>query len=506
LVQRPEQNQEQTPTRRGRGPRLVSSRGTASLAPSFLVLASIALVTALAFVAVPAGAEGWLAARGVAVSDRVGVLVVGGAGAALATLAGLTLRKRARVLHRVRSALLAFDGGERSMGALQIAPQNPVAMAWNRLLAWRGEEVHMAEASGLLAQSGETASEGGERFSDLLWHGLIIIDEQLVIRYANGAAGVFLRTKRDSLVGSDARLMIKDERVVAAVQSAVATGSRQKQVFDVGSVSDMESGVLRYSVRASSREGNQRVLVVIEDVTQQRVSEEVQHAFVAQAAHELRTPLTNIRLYIEQLIEEDLDAAERGSALNVLNQESSRLERIVADMLSIAEIQSGRMNVNTGDVRINQIYEELAADYAQAASHKRLTLTFDMPPKFPAIQGDREKISIVLHNLLGNAVKYTPAGGVVRVCVREQGDRLVTDVIDTGFGISEDDLGRIFERFARGRDSRVEAEPGTGLGLALARDIARLHGGDITARSELDAGSTFSFWLPVASATSAKAA
>jgi len=492
--------------RSARGPISGASRAVASLGPALVVLASIAGVTALACLAVPPGAEGWLAARGVEVSDRVGVLAVGAGGGALALLAGLALRNRARVLHRVRAALLAFDAGERSMGALEIAPQNRVAAAWNGLVAWRGEESDRADASGLLAQPGEAASDGGERFSDLLWHGLIIIDEQLVVRYANGAAAVFLRAKRDSLVGSDARVMIKDARVVSAIKNASETGSRQKQVFDVGSVSDVESGVLRYSVRASSREGNQRVLVVIEDVTQQRVSEEVQHAFVAQAAHELRTPLTNIRLYIEQLIEEDLDGAERGRALNVLNQESSRLDRIVADMLSIAEIQSGRMNVNTGDVRIQQIYEELEADYAQAASHKRLTLTFDLPPKFPVIRGDREKISIVLHNLLGNAVKYTQPGGVVRVSVREQGDRLVTDVIDTGIGISEDDLGRIFERFARGRDSRVEAEPGTGLGLALARDIARLHGGEITARSELDAGSTFSFWLPVANAASAKAA
>lgn len=484
-----------------------ASRATLFLGPSLAGLAAIGAVTALGYVAVPDQPDGWLAAHGVEIPDRLGVLVLGVAGGVSALLGGLALRSRARVLHRIRGGLLAFDRGERSLGALCVAPHTRVAIAWNQLLAWRGEEADGAEAGAVLANPGRGEPEQGERVSDLLWHGMVIVDEQLVIRYANGAAGVFLRAKRDSLQGADARHVFRDERVVGAIRHAAQTGSRQKQVFDVGDVSDVEAGVLRFSVRSTSREGAQQVLVVIEDVTQQRVSEDVQHAFVAQAAHELRTPLTNIRLYIEQLIEDQLDAADRGRALNVLNQESSRLDRIVSDMLSIAEIQSGRMNVNTGDVRIQQIFEELEADYAQAASHKRLTLTFDLPPKFPIIQGDREKISIVLHNLLGNAVKYTPAGGVVRVSVREQGDRLVTDVIDTGIGIGEDDLTRIFERFARGRDSRVQAEPGTGLGLALARDIARLHGGDIVARSELDAGSTFSFWLPVASSTSsAKAA
>lgn len=476
------------------------------LGPSVAVLLALGAVAAFAFVALPEGGEGWLAKRGVEVSDRAAILVFATGGGVVSLFAGLTLRTRARVLHRIRGALLAFDRGERCPGALLVAPQNRVAAAWNALVQWRGEEVERAEAEAQVGRPERAEPSGDERFSDLLWHGVVIIDQQLVVRYANGAAAVFLRAKRDALPGSDVHQVIRDERVVAAVRHAAETGSRQKQVFDVGEVSNVDAGVLRYSVRSSTRGEGQRVLVVIEDVTQQRVSEEVQHAFVAQAAHELRTPLTNIRLYIEQLIEDELDAAERGRALNVLNQESARLDRIVSDMLSIAEIQSGRLNVNAGDVRIQQIFGELEADYAQAASAKRLTLTFDLPPKFPMIRGDREKISMVLHNLLGNAVKYTPPGGVVRVAVREQGDRLAMDVIDTGIGISDDDQARIFERFVRGRDSRVEAEAGTGLGLALARDIARLHGGDVTLRSELDAGSTFTFWLPVATETSAKAA
>ena len=458
----------------------------------------------LATVSLSGEGNGWLSSRGVPVTDRMGLSLAGGVALVLIFVTGMWSRARLRALLRVRDSLLAFDKGERSTGAIRLNGSGAIPEAWNALLEWRTDEVETEALAAALRGGGGDRS--GESYADLLWHGVLVVDEQLVVRYVNGAAAILLGSRRDSLHGMDARQVLKDERVLGAVRNAAETSSRQKQSFDVGDVADSQRGVLRFSVRASGNDSGRRVLVVIEDVTQLRVSEAVQHAFVAQAAHELRTPLTNIRLYIELLTDEDLDPAERGKALNVLTQETGRLDRIVGDMLSVAEIQSGRLNISDGEVRIEQMFAELESDYAQAAQQKQLTLTFDLPPKFPMIRGDREKIGLVLHNLLGNAVKYTPRGGVVRVVVREEGDRLITEVVDTGIGIGEEDMARVFDRFVRGSDPRVAAEPGTGLGLALARDIARLHSGDVTAQSEFDAGSTFSFWLPVAKPIAVQAA
>jgi two-component system sensor histidine kinase VicK len=123
-------------------------------------------------------------------------------------------------------------------------------------------------------------------------------------------------------------------------------------------------------------------------------------------------------------------------------------------------------------------------------------LSFNLPPKLPVIKGDRDKILVALHNLIGNALKYTPEGGKATVSVEVREGRLVVDVADTGIGIGPDDIGRVFDKFYRAKDARVGKIQGTGLGLTLAREVARLHGGDIEVESQLDKGSTFTLTLP----------
>lgn len=499
-----------TPARPGRASSVVKAwHGVVFFVPLLIGLAGLGGLAALMYAALPETPSAWFAQQGIDISERDGFLAGVGAVALLLTAAFVALSSRHRALLRIRGALQAFRGGERSLGALRVADRSGAAKAWNDLLDWRDEQAD-AELVGSMLRAGGNSGTGpaaGESAADALWQGVIVIDEQQVIRYANGAAAVLLRQRRETLSGTDFRRVMTDRAVQQAVEEAVRTGSRQRRVIDTGDASTPESSVLRFSVRSVGGAGGDRsVLVVVEDVTQQRVSDAAQHAFVAQATHELRTPLTNMRLYVEQLIDDDLSPKERGTALNVINQEISRLDRIVGDMLSIAEIQAGGLHAKSGEVRVHQLFEQIERDYAESARQKNLRLEFDLPPKFPTIFGDREKIGIVLHNLLGNAVKYTPDGGAVRVVVHEEGDRLVTEVTDTGIGIGEEDIGRIFERFVRANDARVASTTGTGLGLALARDIARLHNGDITVTSQRDVGSTFSFWLPISTGTQARAA
>lgn len=500
----------QTPETTGRVRRPSRWRHRALFVPPlFATLAALAGLGALGVMVVAPGEEGWLAEQGVPLPDDVGMMGAAAFGALVALASFAWLGGKLRVMLHIRGALHAFSGGERALGALKVTDRPGVARAWNGLLEWRRETSDVAQVDKMLRSKGGAAQSGGgtgERAADALWQGVIVIDEQQVMRYANGAAAVLMRQRREALPGVDVRRVITDDSVLMAIGEVLETGSRQRRVMDVGDPKSSDSSVLRYSVRAIGATGERMVLVVIEDVTQQRISDAAQHAFVAQATHELRTPLTNMQLYVEQLIDDELSPRERDSALNVINQEISRLDRIVGDMLSIAEIQAGNLQAKSGDVRVQPLLEQLQIDYAESARQKGLTLEFDLPPKYPSIVGDREKLGIVLHNLLGNAVKYTPEGGKITVSVKEEGDRLVTEVTDTGIGISEEDAARVFDRFVRANDSRVAAQTGTGLGLALARDIARLHSGDITLRSEPDVGSTFSFWLPIGGSVQAKAA
>ena len=165
-------------------------------------------------------------------------------------------------------------------------------------------------------------------------------------------------------------------------------------------------------------------------------------------------------------------------------------------MLSMTEIESGSLKVEKDDVRLDALFATLEGDYQAQARDKQITLKFNLPPKLPVIQGDREKIVMALHNLIGNACKYTPHGGEVTVNVEAEQSRLIVEVKDTGIGISAEDAEKVFEKFYRAKDSRVNEIVGSGLGLALAREVVRLHGGDITLESELNKGSVFTLTLP----------
>jgi len=213
--------------------------------------------------------------------------------------------------------------------------------------------------------------------------------------------------------------------------------------------------------------------------------------------HELRTPLTNIRLCVESLIEEpDGETAARSRTLNMINTESRRLERIVGDMLSVSEIEAGTMKLAQDDLRLDTMFEELEHNFRSPAAARNISLTFVLPPKLPVILADRDKIVLALSNLIGNAIKYTPEGGKVSVTAASDDGSLSVAVTDTGMGIPAEEHELIFERFYRSKDTRIESITGTGLGLTLARQVVRLHGGDITVTSAVNKGTTMTLTLP----------
>jgi signal transduction histidine kinase len=164
-------------------------------------------------------------------------------------------------------------------------------------------------------------------------------------------------------------------------------------------------------------------------------------------------------------------------------------------MLSVSEIEAGSLSLKNDDVRIAELMADLESDFRGPAQEKGLRLVFELPPKLPVLQGDRDKIMLALHNLIGNAVKYTLEGQVV-VSVHHAGGQLVVEVRDTGIGIAEIDQAKLFEKFYRAPDPRVAKIVGSGLGLALAREVARRHGGDITVQSQPEKGSAFTLTLP----------
>ena len=422
---------------------------------------------------------------------------------ALVVLLLLYRRVRAGVqgICAVREALLAREGGQTAPAALEVNPTwGPEAKAWNSLLSEMEKQqkgISSAKAQELL-QFRRHDSEQLASACDGLAQGLILIDTSLRATYVNGAAAVLLQAKRGEMLMAEISTFLGEEQVLAAAREATDGRLHGRTVIEVPRQNGDSHMLLRLMVRPMRREDYAAAMIVVEDITQQRVAEESRKAFVTQATHELRTPLTNIRLYTEMALDEGKsDPAILGQCLNVINQETFRLDRMVGDMLSIAEIEAGTLTLRKDDVRLEELFAELAADYEAQAKEKQTQLTFGLPPKLPVFAGDRDKIRLLLHNLLGNALKYTPAGGQVALTAGTAQGRVVVDVADTGIGIREEDHERIFEKFYRASDRRVAAVKGSGLGLAIAREIARLHGGDITVQSVPDKGSTFTLVLPL---------
>jgi signal transduction histidine kinase len=237
---------------------------------------------------------------------------------------------------------------------------------------------------------------------------------------------------------------------------------------------------------------------IVRDVTQQKLAEEMRDSFVDTATHELRTPLANIKAYAETLALADvIDIEQQKQFLNTINSEATRLARFVDDLLSVSSMEVGSMSLNRQVTDLHRMLNEVLTKVHAQVEEKRLTFEVTIPEKLPEPKIDKDKMATVLVNLLGNAIKYTPAGGRVAFRVHATDQSLEISVEDTGVGIAEDELSRVFDKFFRSEDPRVQEQQGTGLGLALVQEVVRLHGGRVSVESEIDKGSTFQIVLPI---------
>jgi two-component system sensor histidine kinase VicK len=422
--------------------------------------------------------------------------VLAGAGLGFVVVAGLVATaalRRLRGVHAVADAVRAAAAGERGQGELTVDPgAGPIAQAWNQLAA--GLSGPGAERGGLRAQGLELAVTALESLHD----GVIVLDRKGQAALSNASAGVLLSMERDLLSEAALREFLGRDGCVQ-LDEALSGRAMRTATIDRGGRGDASQQV---RVRVSPV-GEQRAhrLVVLTDVTRQAAAEAARAGFLAQATHELRAPLSNIKLYVEQAIDEgDRDPGLRVEALNVVANESQRLERIVSSLLSIAELESGARRAEMGDVRIEQMLDDVRQSFEAQAREKGLALSFQQPPKMPVLRGDRDQIMMLIQNLVGNAIKYTPEGGSVAVRAGVDETSFMLDVIDTGIGITPAEAPLVFEKFFRSHDERIRGIEGSGLGLAFSREVARRHGGDITLDSELNRGSTFTLRLPIRAA------
>jgi PAS domain S-box-containing protein len=253
-------------------------------------------------------------------------------------------------------------------------------------------------------------------------------------------------------------------------------------------------------------------ILLVRDITAEKAVDRMKTEFISTVSHELRTPLTSVlgfaKIIRRKFLELVVPALPAGDAktrrgvgqiqenLDIIVAEGERLTELVDDVLDIAKMESGRYEWNMIAVSLPSVISHAAKAVAPLAARKGLTMTTDAPPDLPAVLGDRDRLVQVLVNLIGNAVKFTETGGI-HVTVAVFPGQLRVTVRDTGSGIAENDLERIFEKFKQAGDTLTEKPKGTGLGLPICRQIVERHGGRIWAESRPGAGSAFLFTLPL---------
>lgn len=237
-------------------------------------------------------------------------------------------------------------------------------------------------------------------------------------------------------------------------------------------------------------------VVVFHDITRIKKLENMRKEFVANVSHELRTPLSIIKGYVETLLDEQKpDEKTAKQFLSIIQKHAARLEMLIADLLSISEMESAQPRLKLVAVSLRETAGSVIDELARQARVKSVGIALEIPSPLSTVKADSERLHQVFFNLIENAVKYTPAGGRVAVTAREDGAEVICCVSDNGPGISPEDLPRIFERFYRVDKARSRELGGTGLGLSIVKHIVLAHGGRVWAESEPDKGSSFFFTL-----------
>lgn len=239
------------------------------------------------------------------------------------------------------------------------------------------------------------------------------------------------------------------------------------------------------------------IVTIIRDITREKEIDKMKTELVSMVAHELRSPLTSISGFSELLLDEGITREQSEEYAAIILKESNRLSELINKFLDISKIEAGKSQVKKRPVQLREVLDKVLDVNLHQAERKNIAVSVRVSNQLPPVMADRDMIEQVILNLFSNAIKYSPENSAIEIRIREVNGEVVTEIEDNGYGISEQSLPRIFDKFYRAADNEAAREiAGTGLGLALVKEIVELHGGRVTVKSQLGKGSTFGFILP----------
>ena len=320
--------------------------------------------------------------------------------------------------------------------------------------------------------------------------GVVVVDREARLQLVNRAAREMLRMD-ESAIGRGYLEVVRHPDIAATLGTALRGG--QVDARELSLARDPDRTFVARAASVPADEGGGAVLV-LHDTTDLRRADQVRRDFVANVSHELRTPLTAIRGYVEALQDDPSDVANTRRFLDTIGRQATRMERLVTDLLRLAQLDARQERLDLVASDLRQIFEGVVADLAPGIEAKRQRVTIDVPDDARHAVVDPGKLHDILRNLVENAVHYSTEDTEIALAARRH-DALAITVSDSGPGIPDEDLTRVFERFYRVDKSR--ARPGgTGLGLAIVKHLVELHGGTVRAANRPTGGAVFTVTIP----------
>ncbi|MBQ3568583.1 MAG: HAMP domain-containing protein, partial [Anaerotignum sp.] len=320
--------------------------------------------------------------------------------------------------------------------------------------------------------------------------GVISFDKDGNLMLANAAAANMLDVEEMNMTFTE---FIRKYDINSGVYLDMGSEPSKKVTFPVGK-QFINANFSPYYDKKGEIEG---LVVVLQDITEQKKLDDMRKEFVANVSHELRTPLTTVKSYTETLLDGAMEEKELAEEfLTIINSEADRMAFLVRDLLQLTRFDNKQVRLDMTEIEMNDFLSMTVRQNKIHAEAKNQELSFEPYEHMVVVHGDRDRVGQVVNNIVTNAIKYSLEQATIRIFVTEDEQFFKINVKDTGMGISREDLPRIFERFYRVDKARSRAMGGTGLGLAIAKEIMESHGGRLTAESEYGKGTTMTMWFP----------
>ncbi|MEW6126373.1 MAG: ATP-binding protein [Acidobacteriota bacterium] len=325
--------------------------------------------------------------------------------------------------------------------------------------------------------------------------GVVIVNRQLEVVLYNDAATRIVNLQTDKSLLPTRKRLIEATRD-PLINNAFRGVLNDKQQVELRiEMADLEARCFQLNVAPL---GSDLAVGVFFDITQLEKLERVRREFFANLSHELRTPLTAILAYAETLLNGGINDRENSVRfVEKLFKHSARMRDLISDISDLSAIESGKVKLTLAAVRLKHVVSDVVTLTESRRKESGVVFNINVPETI-LVRADRTRLEQILYNLIDNAVKFNLPNGTVTVTAQESDNLVTITVEDTGIGITEADLTRIFERLYRADKSRSRKIEGTGLGLAIVKHLVQAHGGEISVLSEVGRGSRFVFTLPKA--------